>query len=214
VPKRSIVTFLAIFAVVALMSPLTGSAAADRRQATPEAAAQWRLIHGQTFESEFIPDNSLWSLRDNNGPSVGVKVDPSATLIWDDNSTRARTGFWSAHPNDWNGSANHTDTYMRYGPFSLVGARNARVRFSYWLNTERNYDFFSWEYSCNNDGNWKSTMVSGQPQVWRDVIWSLAECVGSANVMVRWNFRSDYSNPASNAPTGVWVDDIRIQKYS
>ncbi len=212
--KRPVFTFFAALALIALLTPLSGSAAADRRQAAPEAAAQWRLVNAQTFESTFPPQGSLWSLRDVNGPNVGTRLNANASLVWDDNSVRARNGFWSAHPNDWNGYANLTDTYMRYGPFSLAGARNARVRFSYWLDTERYYDFFSWEYSCNNDGTWTSKMVSGAPQVWRDVIWSLAPCVGSTNVMVRWTFRSDYSNPSSPVPTGVWVDDIRIQKYS
>ncbi len=195
-----------------------------RDAAAPAAAASWKTVHLQTFEGTRWPDsNDGWTMRDVNGPNVGVKLNEFATLVWDDNSTRAKTGIWSAHPNDgaWSPSsggqptyADYTDTWMRYGPFSLRRATDARLRFAYWLDVEADYDQFSYSYSCSNQTRWTTEDVSGQLKVWKSATVSLKPCADKAKVWIRFWFRSDYSNPSSPAPTGVWVDDVLVQKYS
>ena len=191
--------------------------------AAPVAAATWQTVLREGFEGNFPPSDSNWAIRDHNGPNVGVKLNQFATLVWDDNSTKAKIGSWSAHPNDgaWAPGpgkpptyANLTDTWMRYGPISLTGATNARLRFWYWLDSETFYDFFSYSYSCKNDGNWVSHDLSGQVKAWKRGTASLKECLGKTNVYIRFWFRSDYSNPESNAPTGVWLDDIWVEKVA
>ena len=199
---------LSMLALVLVLANLPGSAGA--RQAA--AAPRWRTLVNQGFESDFPAGN--WTTTDVNGPSVGVPPPGTgATVQWDDTSVRANNGFWSAHPNDSTTYSNLTDTWMKYGPINLTGARNARVLFSYSLDTEKFYDFFAWEYSCRNDGTWRSTAVSGGTGAWVNATMPLAECVGSNNVYVRWSFRSDYSNPATPG-AGVYLDDVRIQKYA
>ena len=198
--------------------------ARDATAAAPAAAASWQTLLREGFEGTTWPDSAApWSIRDVNGPNVGVKLNEFATLVWDDNSTRAKTGFWSAHPNDgaWAPSpgaqptyANLTDTWMRYGPFSLRNATDARLKFAYWLDTETYYDQLSYSYSCSDQKRWTTEDVSGQLKVWKSVTVSLKPCADKAKVWVRFWFRSDYSNPTTNAPTGVWVDDILIQKFA
>lgn len=169
----------------------------------PATAATWKVIEMEKFESSW-PD-SLWAIRDRNGPDVG------GVVVWDDNSQRAHQGSWAAHPSDGGPYPNLVDTFMRYGPFSLVGALNANVSFWYWLDTEAGYDEFGWQYSCNDGKTWTRTQVSGSRTTWTNVIVSLKPCLGKAKVFVRWTFESDYSNPSS-APLGVWVDTVKIQK--
>ena len=130
------------------------SAGSDINAQAAATDATWQTIHLQTFEATFPATNDIWVIRDVNEPSVGVKLNHYATLVWDDNSTRGYNSSWAAHPNDgaWAPKpgasptyANHTDTWMRYGPFSLVGASNARYSFQYWLDSEAGYDVFWWE---------------------------------------------------------------------
>lgn len=207
---RRITMALSMLALVGLLATLPGSADA-RQQAEAAAAPRWRTMVNQGFESIFPSGN--WSVLDYNGSAVGT-APGSGSTSWDDTPTKARTGYYSAHPNDWTSYGNYTDTWMAYGPINLTGARNARVLFSHWLDTERHYDSFSWEYSCRNDGNWTSRSVSGGTRTWVNATMSLAACVGSDSVRIRFVFRSDFSNPTNPVPTGVWVDDIRIQKYA
>ena len=198
--------------------------ARDAVAAAPAAAATWQTVLREGFEGDFPPPNSNWAIRDHNGPNTGVKLGQFATLVWDDNSTRGKIGSWSAHPNDgaWEPSpgspptySNLTDTWMRYGPISLTGgATDARLRFWYWLDSEKYYDYFSYSYTCTNDGNWVSRDLSGDVKAWKRGTVSLKECLGKTNVYIRFWFRSDYSNPTTNAPTGVWVDDIWVEKYA
>lgn len=193
---------------------------------TVQAAATpyWRLILSQTFEGDFPPANTNWAIRDHNGPNVGVKLHQYATLVWDDNSTRAYKGTWSANPNDgaWAADpakpnektyANLTDTWMRYGPLNLVGATDAVLNSWYWLDTETYYDFYSIEYSCKNNGNWHSATYSGNSNGWVPNSISLSRCLGQSNVYIRFFFRSEYSNPSNPAPDGVWVDQIEVWVY-
>ena len=55
----------------------------------------------------------------------------------------------------------NTCTWMRYGPFSLGGATNARMMFQSRLDSEVGYDFFSWAYSCNGVGEWTGRRCRG-----------------------------------------------------
>lgn len=79
-----------------------------------------------------------------NGPNVGSPpAGTGATVVWDDTSTKAKRGFWSAHPAKSTSYANQMHTYMKYGPFDLTGAIDAKVNFDYWLDTEPFFDFFT-----------------------------------------------------------------------
>jgi hypothetical protein len=174
------------------------------------AAPTWRVILTERFEGIFPPTSSYWSLYDYNGPSVGTPPNPAAKVIWDDTSTRAHTGYWSAHPNAYYNYANNTDTWMKYGPLDLAGAKDAVLNSWFYLDTETYFDFFLIEYSCKNKGNWNAVEYSGKSGAWVASSISLANCLGQKNVYIRFTFRSDYSNPAT-PPGGVWVDDIEVK---
>jgi hypothetical protein len=207
---------VAVLALVATLGTLPGSAGA--RQAMPEAAAgRWRTVHRQGFEGSFPPaPPTKWAVADYNGPSAG----PAApNNVWDDNGIRAHSGSWSASPaNDLPTYGNLTDTWMRYGPFSLTGASNARMSFWYWLESEENYDFFGWEYTCTGLTRWTSVSISGTSDTadagsvpnWRKMTLPLGACAGRPEVYVRFTFRSDLSGTYA----GVNLDDILIQKFS
>lgn len=183
----------------------------DEQAGVAAVTATWREIHRQNFEGIF--PTAGWSVSDYNGSTVGTRPHASANVVWDDTSTKAYSGNWAAHPNDWSSYTSLTDTWMRYGPFSLVGATDARFTFFYWLDSEAYYDFFTWEYSCNGVTNWVGQSRSGAIKRWAAANTSLLSCIGSSNVYIRFSFKSDYSNPSNPAPTGVWVDAIRIMQY-
>jgi hypothetical protein len=175
--------------------------------AAPTAGASWVLIREETFEGTFPGNDDLWAVVDRNGSTVG------GSNKWNDVPSKPRQGYWSANP-----AGNEVpypdlqDTSMRYGPFSLKGAKDATVSFWYWLDTEAYYDEFGWQVSCDGLKTWTGTEVSGSVKAWVKVTMSLKSCVGKAKVWVRWTFRSDYSSPSAPRPQGVWLDDIRIRK--
>jgi hypothetical protein len=163
--------------------------------------AAWRRIFEDTFETSF--PSGLWAASDYNGSQVG------GFNYW----KRAGGGYnstWAVTPTGGYTYPDFMDTWMRYGPFSLAGALDARFSFAYWLSSEQFYDYFSWEYSCKGAANWKGQSRSGMINQWVGPIVSLKECIGYTNVYIRFTFKSDYSNPTP-APAGVWVDRVRIE---
>ncbi len=170
--------------------------------AAPEAG--WIVIENEGFEGVW-PDAG-WVVVDYNGPSQG------GTYVWDDTSKRhaGATGAWSAHPTDGvTPYTNDLHTTMTYGPFSLVGATDAKFKFSYFLDTEPGFDFFSWEYSCDNGASWVSQKKSGRPAVWKTVTVKLKPCLGKSSVLVQFGFISE----SSYSFEGAYVDNVLIQKY-
>ena len=186
--------------------------ARDSTAAAPVAAASWQTLLNEGFEGTSWPAGTDWAITDYNGPSVGTKPAEFSSVVWDDNSTRSKTGAWAAHPNDYNGYSDFTDTSMRYGPFSLQNASDARLKFAYWLDSEERYDWFSYSYSCSNEEKWTTQDLSGELEAWKSVTFSLKPCIGKVKVWIRFNFKSDFSTPTGY--TGVWVDDVLIQKFA
>jgi len=166
----------------------------------------WHTIMFEGFEGAFPA--GCWSVRDNNGAYDGIHQ-------WDDTSTGAFSGSWSAHPNDGAVYRNIMDTHMRCGPLNLQSVSGdpvtaARLTFVYWLDTEASFDLFRWEFSCNGTSNWTGGQArSGRPGSWLSVTTSLNSCIGSANVYIRFHFSSDNSV----VDNGVWVDNITVQKF-
>jgi hypothetical protein len=165
------------------------------------AAARWRTIHNQTFEGTF-PVNP-WIVYDGSHTSV------------QGNWGKAAVGYnsaYAAHPRSGVTPYNYnTHTWMRYGPFTLSGASDARMSFRYWVDTELGYDTFSWAYSCNGVANWTEKTVSGNaPGVWVSTTLSLKPCIGKSQVYVQFTFTSDQSVNYQ----GVWLDNVKIQKFS
>ncbi len=178
-------------------------AGVDVQGASPAATeAGWIVIENEGFEGVW-PDAG-WFTYDYNGPAVGGFV------AWDDTVRRHfGSGSWSAHPTDGvmpYGANQHT--WMRYGPFSLVGATDAKFSFNYYLATDLRFDFFSWEYSCDSGVSWVSQQKSGSAD-WKTVTVKLKPCLGDSAVYVRFGFVSNYTFQYE----GPYVDNVLIQKY-
>lgn len=168
--------------------------------------ATWHVIENQGFEG--VWPSTGWGTWDYNGSTGGL-------YTWNDVNVRAFAGSWSAFPS--NSQINSIPTFpyvnnlhsiMVYGPFSLVGATNAKVTFNYWLDTEQIFDFLGYGYSCDFGRTWTDTSVSGSNN-WKAATLSIKKCINKTAVLVRWTFISD--NTAGLE--GAYVDNVKIQSY-
>jgi hypothetical protein len=205
-----------------LYLPYIGGGSSNSDQVNAAAVdAVWQTVIFEGFEGIWPENSPCWvgssgnpgdgKVYDYNGDQV-PSTSPGTLWQWDDTSTRARTGFWSGHPTDGPNYVNHTHTYMICGPINLShpAITNARLRFDYYLDSETNWDFFSWSYSCNGISNWTGgSSVSGQINAWRSITTPLTSCRQRSNVFVRFGFHSDYAV----VDQGVWVDNIRVEKF-
>ena len=186
----------------ALVLPLNASV-----DASTQIAATWRTIHNQGFEASEPWPNGKWITYDCSHTSTQG--------IWATTFSKAFNSTKSVHPRAGTTPYNYnTCTWMRYGPFSLGNATNARMTFKYFMETEVGYDFFGWYYSCDGVAEWTGRTVtgngpSGNPS-WNGATLSLKPCVGKTNVYVQFTFQSDQSVNYQ----GVWVDNVVIQKFS
>lgn len=191
---------IAVVLALVLLPVSVTSAGTAQRDAKTSPRAVWSTIHYQTFEGAF-PMGS-WAVKDYNGAVGGDQ--------WWGKSSGGYMSTWGAHPNASSSYADHTHAWLTYGPFSLAGASDADVNFMYWLDSEASYDYFTWSYSCIAAKNWTSTSVSGGNAAWKSARASLKTCAGKTTVYVRFEFVSD----ASFTDPGVWVDNVRIRKFS
>lgn len=132
---------------------------------------------------------------------------------WRDTSYRSNTGSWSAWCADDGLSppgpyASNMNAWMIYGPFDLSDADDARVTFSYWLNSELNYDYFWW-FSSGDGTNFIGYRISGSFPYWQSQSFSLSDHLGDSSVWFAFNFDSD----SSVQYEGAYVDDVIIEKY-
>jgi hypothetical protein len=194
--KQRFWSVLRVFVMFVVLVPLNASGDAS-------GASRWRTIASEDFEGTFPPAGGKW--------------------ITYDGSYTSTQGAWGKDPNGYNsafaarpnpGVATYrynTQTWMRYGPFSLAKAKTARMLFKYWLDTEEGYDFLGWAYSCNGVEAWTARTVTGNgptpTPAWTTGAASLKSCAGRTNVYVQFTFHSDQS---VNMP-GVWVDSVQIQ---
>jgi len=109
---------------------------------------------------------------------------------------------------------NNVETWMIYGPFSLIGMNDADMTFKLWLNTEQNYDFMCWGASL--DGySFYVDCLSGNSGGWIDVELDLRNVPGLGNLMGRpnvWVSLLFMSDSSINMQGGAYVDNIRIRR--
>ena len=178
--------------------PLINQTGAAVESAATTAA--WSTVFFEGFEGVF--PSGLWALRDTNGAAGG-------TYVWNDVSNRHYGGYWSAHPKGGPAYTNIMASQMMWGPFSLVGAQAAELRFNFFLISESGYDYLRYGYSCNNGVTWTDYSLSGNYVNWRSTIVPLNYCVGYSQVKVRFLFESD----TSVVYEGAYIDDVWIRKY-
>jgi len=163
----------------------------------------WVTIKAEDFEGSFPNEWTLYG-----------------TPTWDDESYRYHAGGWSGYcvgssvspPGPYPSNAN---SWMVYGPFSLVGATDAKLDFYRWLNTEADYDYFKWLASVDGT-NFYGYQISGSAQTWTSqnfdlkTVPTLGNLCGQSQVWIAFYFVSD----GSNEYEGAYVDDAALQKYT
>jgi photosystem II stability/assembly factor-like uncharacterized protein len=172
----------------------------------------WTVITSQDFEGAFP---GPWQVFDDY-PGYGE-------YYWGKRSCRPYAGSYSgwAVGGGANGAAlscgsnypNYARSWMVYGPFSLVGATAAEMRFKLWIRTELNYDGVCWLASVDGT-NFSGTCATGTAG-WHDRVLNLANVpnlgnlLGRSSVWVALVFASDSSITYAE---GAYVDNIVLRK--
>ncbi len=177
----------------------------------------WVNMVTEDFEGPFP---GVWSVGDNE-PDYGQ-------YFWGKRSCRPYQGSYSG----WAVGASsdstslscgdfyplEADSWMAYGPFSLVDALAADLQFKLWLSTERGPDYG--DYLCrlaSHDGNhFYGNCTAGNSGGWIDVgldlsdVYTLGSLLGEPQVWIALVFDS---GSTINNPEGAYVDDIVLRKY-
>lgn len=134
------------------------------------------------------------------------------TPSWDDMTYRKYAGSWAGWCADTTMTAPgpyapNMNAWMVYGPFSLVGASDAEVRFYHWLDSEQNRDWF--QVLTSIDGtHFGGHQISGRIRSWNFWNYDMSSRCGQANVWVAFRFVSD----GSVQYEGAYLDNILITK--
>lgn len=180
--------------------------------ATPTPLPGWTIITSQDFEGSFP---GSWQVFDDY-PGYGE-------YYWAKRNCRPYAGSYSgwAVGGGANGSSlgcesnypNYAESWMVYGPFSLVGATAAEMRFWLWANTELNYDGVCWLASVDGT-NFSGSCLTGTAS-WHERVLNLANVpnlgnlLGRSSVWVAFVFASDGSVTYSE---GAYIDNIVLRK--
>ncbi len=178
----------------------------------PPPTANWTIVTTQDFEGAFP---GSWVVSDDY-PGYGE-------YYWGKRNCRPYAGSYSgwAVGGGANGSSlscgsnypNYARSWMVYGPFSLVGATAAEMRFQLWANTELNYDGVCWMASVNGT-DFSGSCLTGTAS-WQERVLNLASVpnlgnlLGRSSVWVAFVFISDESITYSE---GAYVDNIVLRK--
>jgi len=109
------------------------------------------------------------------------------------------------------------DSWMVYGPFSLVGATDADLNYKLWLNTE------SCSGGCDvmcalasiDGNNFYGTCAQGYSDGWVDrmldltSVYTIGDLRGKSAVWIAMYF---YSDSSANYPEGAYIDNILLRK--
>ncbi len=180
---------------------------------TPSSSG-WVTILSEDFEGSFP---GSWSVFDNQSGY--------GEYYWGKRTCRAYAGSYSgwgvgggvdgAGLSCGSNYPDNADSWMAYGPFSLVGATAGDLSFKLWLNSESSFDYVC--RMASTDGtNFSGTCTSGNSSGWVDLtldltsVPTLGNLMGQSNVWVALVFSSDSS---VNYAEGGYVDDIVLRKY-
>jgi len=172
----------------------------------------WTTVMTEDFEWDF--PGTKWNLLGNP--------------TWDETNYRAYSGSQSGYCADGGSSRvdppgpypNNMDAWMIYGPFDLSDAKDARLFFKHWTETEGGgYDYFFVGASVNGhnfygetySGDWKSHCGgSGWCPGYFDLtdVYVLGNLSGYKRVWITFLFGSDYDTTYE----GTYLDDIVLKK--
>ena len=187
------------------------------RRYNPNPSPSWANVMTQDFEGTF--PTAGWTVLDNNGSAYGERW-------WGRDDYKPYQGTYSAWPA--RGGANgldpqtydypdDLDSWMIYGPFSLVGAMDADMLFKCWIRTHPSsgtadnlfvgasidgMNFYGFGYS-GNSGGW----ASGNFDLTN--VYTLGDLRGQSHVWVTFNFESDNDG---NIDDGAFIDNIVLRR--
>jgi uncharacterized repeat protein (TIGR01451 family)/CSLREA domain-containing protein len=176
----------------------------------------YTTIISENFEGTFP---GPWIVFDNDGATNGE-------YYWAKRNCRPYSGSYSGWAVGGGASGaglgcgsyypNNADSWMAYGPFSLVGSTAADLKFKLWLNTESGYDGVC-RMASTNGTNFYGSCSSGNTSGWVDRVldltnvYTLGNLTGQPNVWVALIFSS---NSINTYPEGAYVDEIVLRKCS
>jgi subtilase family serine protease len=176
---------------------------------TADGTLAWTTIMSQNFEGSFPATG--WSCYANSSYT---------DAYWDDQANRAYAGSWSAWCADegtqrgtWPTYQANMNAWAVYGPFSLSGSTNARLRFWYWNNSESSFDRFYWAASVDGS-TYYGYNVSGNSGGWVSVTYdlgavpTLGNLNGQSQVYIAFVFQSD----GSVQYEGAYIDEVYLEK--
>ncbi len=117
---------------------------------------------------------------------------------------------WQPYPPNLN-------SWMVYGPFDLSNATAAELYFYFWLDSEKEHDWFYWMASLDGAefygpkvsgqvlGGWTDFDLAAVPTPNGDLI----DCTGQPQVWIAFAFTSDDHVDADHS--GAWLDDIALR---
>ena len=176
----------------------------------------WEIVVNTTFEGDFP---GAWDVYDNDVPPS-----TNGEYFWATRNCMPYAGTnsgWAvgggANGNGLSCGSNYpvnADSWMVYGPFSLVNATAAELDFKLWADTEMSYDKVC-RYASIDGLYFYGTCTSGNSAGWIDRIldltnvYTLGDLRGQPQVWVAIVFSSDYG---VNYPEGAYVDNIVLRR--
>ena len=176
------------------------------------AASSWTNIVTEGFEgsfptglwtvSEFGPGDYRWGKRDCQHSSGG-----SSAWAMGGGSNGSGLGCGSNY-------IDLANSWMVYGPFSLVGATDAELNYWLWLYSEYGWDF-ECVYASVNGGDFYGDCATGDSGGWLSQsfdltnVYTLGDLRGQPSVWIAFRFVADESITFSE---GAHVDDIVLRK--
>lgn len=174
----------------------------------------WEILVNTDFEGEFP---APWTVYDDNGTTNGE-------YYWGRRSCRSFAGNFSG----WvvgagaNGAGlscgsnypNNARSSLKYGPFSLVGATAADLRFKLWLNTESGYDRVCRMASINGV-DFYGSCSSGNSGGWVDRTFDLSNVYTLGNLLGQpqvWVLLWFYSDSSVTYSEGAYADNIVLRR--
>ncbi len=179
---------------------------------TPPSSG-WQTLVSTTFENDFP---GLWRVYDDDGSSNGE-------YFWAQRNCQSFEGSFSGWAVGGGGDGSALDcgadypdsasASMEYGPFSLVGATGAELRFKLWMDTEQDFDMICAMASVDGS-NWYGSCWSGDSGGWVDRrfdlsnVYQIGNLLGRSQVWITLWFSSDSSVTRAE---GVYVDNLALR---
>ena len=153
----------------------------------PLAGGDWSEMINSGFEQDF--------------QSEGWEVQGAG---WERSSTKKNSGSYSAGVENFTGAPNTRLIYGGENGFSLDDVADAKLNFSYWLDTDTDA-YLGWAASADGQ-NFYGARTFGRVGAWLSASLDLSHLVGDDSVWIAFTISGDGAGTAQN----VYVDDVTI----